>query len=188
MQAESKPTIVLVHGAWVDGSGWRPVHDRLVDDGYKVVVAKHPLTSFDADLTAVKRILGMQTGPVVLVGHCYGGTIIANAGNDPKVKALVYIAAHALDEGETPIGNDSRFVDSTSHAGKDVRKTADGFLYFEPPAYVQDYAADLDPATAWFEAHGSKPRTGVRWWVSACWRTSSTTWRSRRPCNGAAWR
>jgi len=157
MQADSKPTIILVHGAWVDGSGWRPVHDRLIEADYKVVIAQHPLTSFEADLTAIKRILDMQTGSVVLVGHCYGGAIITNAGNDPKVKALVYIAAHALDEGETPIGNDSKFVNAASHAGRDVRKTADGFLYFEPSMFMEDYAADLDRATARFEANAQVP-------------------------------
>ncbi|WP_205287742.1 alpha/beta fold hydrolase [Luteibacter yeojuensis] len=157
MQADSKPTIVLVHGAWVDGSGWRPVHDRLIDAGYRVVVAQHPLTSFEADLAAVERIVALQTDPVVLVGHCYGGAIVTAAGNDPKVKALVYIAAHALDEGETPLDNDRRFVNATSHAGKDVRETTDGFLYFEPAMYMEDYAADLDPATARFEANAQVP-------------------------------
>jgi pimeloyl-ACP methyl ester carboxylesterase len=156
-QAVSKPAIVLVHGAWVDGSGWRPVFDRLVKDGYRVVIVQQPLTSFDADLTAVKRILALQTGAVVLVGHCYGGAIITNVGNDPKVKALVYIAAHALEEGETPIGNDRKFVNAASHAGKDVRKTVDGFLYFEPSMYAEDNAADLDPATARFAANAQAP-------------------------------
>lgn len=156
-QPARRPTIVLVHGAWANGSGWRPVYDRLASAGYRVVVAQQPLTSFEADVAAVTRVLAMQTAPVVLVGHCYGGAVITRVGNDPKVKALVYIAAHALAEGETPLGNDKAFVDPTSRAGKDVRMTPDGFLYFEPSAFVEDYAADLDPATALFEAHAHVP-------------------------------
>jgi len=146
-------TIVLVHGAWTNGSGWRSVHDRLVDRGYCVAVAQQPLTSFEADVAAVERVLAMRPDPVVLVGHCYGGAVITRVGNDPKVRSLVYIAAHALEEGETPLGNDRKFVDPTSHAGADVRTTPDGFLYFEPSAYIEDYAADVDPATAHFQAH-----------------------------------
>lgn len=156
-QTTAKPTIILVHGAWVTGNGWRPVHDRLVRDGYRVVIAQHPLTSFQADVTAVQRILALQTGPVLLVGHCYGGAVVTHAGNDPKVKALVYIAAHAPDEGETPIGNDRKFVNPASHAGKDVRRSSDGFLTFDPTMYREDYAADLDPVTARFEADAQVP-------------------------------
>lgn len=148
-----KSTIVLVHGAWTNGSGWRSVHDRLIEKGYSVSVVQQPLTSFEADVAAVARVLAMQAGPVVLVGHCYGGAVITRVGNDPKVRALVYIAAHALEEGETPLGNDRKFVDPASHAGMDVRTTPDGFLYFEPSAYIEDYAADLDSATAHFQAH-----------------------------------
>src|SRR6202451_3180918 len=91
--------IVLVHGAWVNGSGWKPVFEILVKDGYHVSVAEHPLTSFGDDITAVKRVIAMQDGPIILVGHSYGGAIITDVGNDPKVVGLVYIAAHALDEG-----------------------------------------------------------------------------------------
>jgi len=97
--------IVLVHGAFVNGSGWKPVFEILVKQGYHVSVAEHPLTSFGDDVTAVKRVLAMQEGPTILVGHSYGGAIITDVGNDPKVVGLVYIAAHALDEGETEIAN-----------------------------------------------------------------------------------
>lgn len=152
-----RPTIILVHGAWVSGDGWRPVYERLVKHGYDVVVARPPLTSFDEDVASVRRTLARRAGPIVLVGHCYGGAIITNVGNDPKVKALVYIAGHAPDEGETELANDTKYVNPASHAGSDVRKTADGFLYFEPSAYVEDLAADLDPATARFEAHAQVP-------------------------------
>src|SRR5471030_298999 len=101
--------IVLVHGAWVNGSGWKPVYDILVKDGYHVSVAEHPLTSFGDDVTAVKRIVDMQDGPTILVGHSYGGAIITDVGNAPKVVGLVYIAAHALDKGETEVGNGKLF-------------------------------------------------------------------------------
>src|SRR6266436_6581255 len=99
--------IVLVHGAWVDGSGWRPVYDILVRDGYNVSVAQHPLTGLDADVAATKRILERLDGPCILVGHSYGGAVITEAGVDSHVAALVYIAAHAPDEGETETGNGS---------------------------------------------------------------------------------
>jgi pimeloyl-ACP methyl ester carboxylesterase len=152
-KAADKPTIVLVHGAWVNGSGWRPVYEQLVARGYTVVVAQHPLTSFDADTAAVQNTVASINGPIVLVGHSYGGAIVTKVGNDPKVKALVYIAAHALDEGETEVGNGKKYPNI---AGKDVKKTADGFLYLDPKAYPADFAADLDPATAAFEAQAQE--------------------------------
>jgi pimeloyl-ACP methyl ester carboxylesterase len=92
--------IVLVHGAWVDGSGWRPVYDILVRDGYNVTMVQEPETSFQDDVTAAKRVLERQPGPCILVGHSYGGSIITEAGTDPHVVGLVYIAAHAPDVGE----------------------------------------------------------------------------------------
>src|SRR5208282_4560209 len=92
--------IVLVHGAWVDGSGWRPVYDILIKDGYSVTMVQEPETSFEADVTAAKRILDLQPGPCILVGHSYGGSIITEAGVDPHVVGLVYVAAHAPDVGE----------------------------------------------------------------------------------------
>src|SRR5476649_97723 len=134
VQAAPVHNIVLVHVAWVNGSGWKPVYDILVKDGYHVSVAEHPLTSFDDDVTAVKRIVEMQDGPTILVGHSYGGAIITDVGNDPKVVGLVYIAAHALDKGETEVGNGKQYPNATGKAG-DVRKTADGFLYLDPAHY-----------------------------------------------------
>jgi pimeloyl-ACP methyl ester carboxylesterase len=155
MAATPVKDIVLVHGAWVNGSGWRPVYDILVKDGYHVSVAEHPLTSFGDDVTAVKRIVDMQQGPVILVGHSYGGAIITDVGNDPKVVGLVYIAAHALDEGETEVANGKRFPSATSKT-PDIKKTADGFLYLDPAKYPADFAADLNPAQAAFEANAQE--------------------------------
>src|ERR1700676_2382899 len=146
--AEPVKNIVLVHGAWVNGSGWKPVYEILVKHGYHVSVAEHPLTSFGDDVTAVKRVIAMQDGPTILVGHSYGGAIITDVGNDPKVVGLVYIAAHALDEGETEVANGKKFPNAT----KAVKKTADGFLYLDPAYYPADFAADLAPAQAQFEA------------------------------------
>ena len=147
--------IVLVHGAWVNGNGWKPVYDILVKDGYRVSIAEHPLTSFADDVTAVKRIVDQQDGPTILVGHSYGGALITEAGNDAKVTGLVYIAAHALDQGETEVANGKRYPSETSKTA-DIRKTADGFLYLDPARYPADFAADLPPAQARFEANAQE--------------------------------
>jgi pimeloyl-ACP methyl ester carboxylesterase len=155
MAATPVHNIVLVHGAWVNGSGWKPVYDILVKDGYHVSVAEHPLTSFDDDVTAVKRTVDMQDGPTILVGHSYGGAIITDVGNDPKVVGLVYIAAHALDQGETEVYNGKRYPNATSKTS-DVKKTADGFLYLDPAHYPADFAADLPLKQAQFEANAQE--------------------------------
>src|SRR5262245_55652405 len=90
----SKPTsIVLVHGAFVDGSGWQKVHEILTKDGYEVLVVQNPTITLDGDIAATKRVIANAKNPVVLVGHSYGGAVITEAGNDPKVRNLVYIAA-----------------------------------------------------------------------------------------------
>jgi len=148
---ENRPikNIVLVHGAFVDGSGWKPVYDILVRDGYNVSVVQQPLTSLPDDVAATKRILARQDGPCVLVGHSYGGAIITVAGNDPHVAALVYIAAHALDAGESEAENGKKMPNST----KAVVKTPDGFLYLNPSAFYADFAADLPREQAEFEGH-----------------------------------
>ena len=93
--------IVLVHGAWADGSGWKGVYDILAKQGYHVSIVQEPETSFEADVTAVKRIIAQQKGSCLLVGHSYGGAVITEAGNDPSVAGLVYIAAHMPDAGES---------------------------------------------------------------------------------------
>lgn len=155
LAATKVANIVLVHGAWVNGSGWKPVYDILTKDGYRVSVAEHPLTSFQDDVTAVKRIVDMQDGPTILVGHSYGGALITDVGNDPKVVGLVYIAAHALDEGETEVSNGKKYPSATSQTS-DIKKTADGFLYLDPAKYPADFAADLDPQQAQFEANAQE--------------------------------
>ena len=101
--AQTKPAakdIVIVHGALVDGSGWRAVYDILTKDGFHVTIVQEPLTGLAEDVDATKRVIDQQTGPVVLVGHSYGGSVITEAGDDPKVSALVYVAALQPDAGE----------------------------------------------------------------------------------------
>ncbi|MDB5603800.1 MAG: alpha/beta hydrolase [Bradyrhizobium sp.] len=148
-QAAAVHNIVLVHGAFVSGAGWKPVYDILVRDGYHVSVAQHPLTSVSEDVSAVNRVLAMQDGPTILVGHSYGGAIITEAGNDSHVVGLVYIAAHALGQGETEAANGKRFPSAT----KAIKKTDDGYTYLDPAFYQADFAADLPKEQAQFEAN-----------------------------------
>lgn len=145
--------IVLVHGAFVDGSGWKPVYDILVKKGYHVSVTEQSLTSFAGDVAAVKRILAMQDGPCILVGHSYGGAIITVAGNDDHVAGLVYIAAHAPDTGESEGGNGKRYPS----AYKSLQKGADGFDYIAPDRFHADFAADLPKSIADFAANAQMP-------------------------------
>src|SRR5580698_2928557 len=101
--------IVLVHGAWADGSGWKGVYEILVKDGYKVSVVQEPETSFEDDVAATKRVLALQDGPCILVAHSYGGAVITEAGADPSVLGLVYVAAHMPDTGENEADDGKRF-------------------------------------------------------------------------------
>ncbi|ARJ42665.1 alpha/beta hydrolase [Pantoea alhagi] len=154
-QAQAQPVqnIVLVHGAFVGGAGWRPVYDQLTHDGYNVTLVQEPLTSFSQDVAATRRVIEQQNGPVILVGHSYGGAIISEAGNDSKVTGLVYIAAHALDNGETEASNGKKYPNS-AHP---FIKSGDGYLTIAPEYYHSDFAADLPAAQADFEAHAQMP-------------------------------
>src|SRR3954471_938175 len=98
---EGVKNVVLVHGGFVDGSGWQGVYDVLTKDGYTVAIVQNPTTSLADDVAVTKRVIQAQAGPVILVGHSYGGAVITEAGNDPQVAALVYIAAFAPDQGES---------------------------------------------------------------------------------------
>ena len=99
--SDASPTVVLVHGGFVDGSGWQGVYEHLKKDGYDVSVVQNPTLSLADDVAATKRVIDAQSEPVILVGHSYGGAVITEAGNHPKVAALVYIAAFAPDKGES---------------------------------------------------------------------------------------
>ncbi|WP_236795024.1 alpha/beta fold hydrolase [Amycolatopsis sp. GM8] len=138
--------IVLVHGALADGSGWRGVFDRLTAKGYHVSVVQEPETSLADDIAATRRIIDQQDGPVVLVAHSYGGEVITQAGDDPKVKALVYVAAAVPDVGES-VNNLFEHIPSPTH---DIKPTADGWLMIDPQKFHADFAADLPAREADF--------------------------------------
>jgi pimeloyl-ACP methyl ester carboxylesterase len=173
-QAASVTIIVFVHGAFVDGSGWQSVYDLLVKDGYHVSVVQQPLTSLEDDVRATTRILDQQSGACILVGHSYGGAVITEAGIHPKVAGLVYVAAHALDNGETEVANGRRFPNS-AHP---LVKTSDGFLFLDPANFAEDFAADLPRDQAEFMAHAqmltaakvfSTPITKPAWKEKPSW-------------------
>ena len=147
--------IVLVHGANTDGSGWRGVYDILTNDGYHVSVVQQPLTGLDEDVAATRRVLDQQDGPVVLVGHSYGGTIITVAGADPKVRALVYVAALQPDVGESTNQLASSMPGATPPS--DIKPTKDGFLFVDPRRFAADTAADVPAAQARYMANSQMP-------------------------------
>src|ERR1700689_3575577 len=143
--------IVLVHGAWADGSGWKGVYDILVKDGFNVNIVQEPETSFQDDVTAVKRILALQDGQSILVAHSYGGAVITEAGTDPSVAGLVYVAAHMPDAGENEGDDGKRFPSDLAKSGA-LKKTADGFTYLDPAQFHEYFAADLSAEQAAFMA------------------------------------
>src|ERR1700723_877407 len=143
--------IVLVHGAWADGSGWRGVYDILVKDGYRVTIVQEPETSFREDVAATKRPLALQDGPSILVAHSYGGAIITEAGTDSSVAGLVYVAAHMPDAGENEADDGKRFPSDLSKSTA-IKTTADGFTYLDPAQFHEYFAADLSAEQAAFMA------------------------------------
>jgi pimeloyl-ACP methyl ester carboxylesterase len=178
-RAEPVKNIVLVHGAFADGSGWRDVANILVKDGYTVSVVQEPLTSLADDVAATKRVLELQQGPALLVGHSYGGVVITEAGNAPNVVGLVYIAAFIPDNGESAVS----LLSSAPAANNDMRATKDDFLYLDPVAFPADFAADLAPAQANFMAHaqqmlakaaGGAPVTAAAWHQKKSWALIAT--------------
>src|ERR1700726_1172815 len=134
--------IVLVHGAWADGSGWKGVYDILVKDGFNVSIVQEPETSFTDDVAATKRVLVQQDGPCILVGHSYGGAVITEAGTDSSVVGLVYVAAHMPDSGEKESEDGKRFPSDLAKSGA-IKKTSDGFTYIDPTQFHELFAADL---------------------------------------------
>src|SRR4030088_1849665 len=171
-QSEVK-NIVLVHGAWADGSGWRGVYDNLVRDGFKVSIVQEPETSFKDDVAATKRILSLQDGPHILVAHSYGGAVITEAGTDPSVAGLVYVAAHMPDAGENEADDGKRFPSDLSKSGA-IKKTADGFTYLDPAQFHEYFAADLSAEQAAFMARAQVPNFADNFKAvitAAAWRT-----------------
>jgi pimeloyl-ACP methyl ester carboxylesterase len=155
MESTVVKNVVLVHGGFVDGSGWQGVHKALKKSGYAVTIVQNPTFSLADDVAVTKRALAAQNGPVILVGHSYGGVVITEAGNDPKVAGLVYIAAFAPDKGE-----------SVSALIKDpppgapippILPPQDGYLFLDKAKFASSFAADVSPDLAEFMADSQVP-------------------------------
>jgi pimeloyl-ACP methyl ester carboxylesterase len=155
MQSTVVKNVVLVHGGFVDGSGWQGVHKALKKSGYAVTIVQNPTFSLADDVAVTKRALAAQNGPVILVGHSYGGVVITEAGNDAKVAGLVYIAAFAPDKGE-----------SVSALIKDpppgapvppILPPQDGYLFLDKAKFASSFAADVSPDLAEFMADSQVP-------------------------------
>ncbi|SHN43142.1 alpha/beta fold hydrolase [Cryptosporangium aurantiacum] len=147
--------VVLVHGAWVDGSGWRAVHDLLIADGFAVSVAQNPTVTLADDAAAVRRVLDQQTGPTILVGHSYGGAVITEAGTHENVVGLVYVAAFAPDKGESV--NSLIPEPQPGTPVPPILPPADGFLLLDREKFPEAFAADLPADEARFLAASQTP-------------------------------
>ncbi len=176
--ADPIKNIVLVHGAWVDGSGWKPVYKILSKEGFHVTMVQEPETSFSADVAATKRILDLQDGPTLLVGHSYGGSVITEAGVDPKVVGLVYVAAHAPDVGEDEGELGKKMPSVLAKTAGAIEKTPDGFTYLKPSELPKLFAPDLPRQQAEFESRSqvlaaasvfNTPLTAAAWKTKPSW-------------------
>src|SRR5437588_5904474 len=148
-------TIVLVHGGFVDGSGWESVYKILKKDGYNVAIVQNPTISLADDVAATKRIVHAQNGPVILVGHSYGGAVITEAGTDPQVAGLVYIAAFAPDKGESV---STLIADPPPGAPvPPILPPQEGYLFLDRAKFHASFAADVDEAKAAFMADSQVP-------------------------------
>ena len=165
--------VVLVHGGFVDGSGWEGVYQILKKDGYKVSIVQNTTLSLADDVAATKRIIAMQDGPVILVGHSYGGVVITEAGNDPKVERLVYIAAFAPDKSESV---EALIKDPPPGAPvPPILPPQDGFLFLDREKFHDSFAADVDSKLASFMADSQVP-----WGLGALSGTiSEPAWRNK---------
>ena len=148
-EAFKTKNVVLVHGAFADGSSWSGVVDFLQAAGLHVVAIQNPLTSLKEDIETTKRALAMQNGPTVLVGHSYGGTVISEVGVDPKVTGLVYVAALAPEPGEdvSPTGKLTMQFLPTPPAGASIHPT-NGFAQFDEKGFIENFAPDVPPCRA----------------------------------------
>jgi pimeloyl-ACP methyl ester carboxylesterase len=147
--------IVLVHGGFVDGSGWEGVYRILTKDGYRVSVVQNPTITLADDVSVTKRILAIQSGPVILVGHSYGGVVITEAGNDPRVAGLVYVTAFAPDKGESV---SSLIKDPPPGAPvPPILPPQDGYLFLDKAKFPASFAADVDSQKAAFMADSQVP-------------------------------
>ena len=176
--AEPLKNIVLVHGAWVDASGWKAVYDILRKEGFNVTMVQEPETSFADDVTAAKRVLDMQDGPTLLVGHSYGGSIITEAGVHPNVAGLVYVAAHAPDVGEDEAALGKKTPSVLAKTEGAIKKTPDGFTYLNRPDFLTLFAPDVPRERAEFSSRSqvlaaaqvfSTPLTAAAWKTKPSW-------------------
>jgi pimeloyl-ACP methyl ester carboxylesterase len=147
--------VVLVHGGFVDGSGWQGVYDTLTKDGYVVSIVQNPTISLADDVARTRRTLAAQNGPVILVGHSYGGVVITEAGSDPKVAGLVYIAAFAPDKGESV----SALIENPPPGAPvaPIVPSGDGYLFVDRAKFHESFAADISPQAAAFLADSQVP-------------------------------
>ncbi|MER8571314.1 alpha/beta hydrolase [Mesorhizobium sp. M1409] len=180
-QAADVKSIVLVHGGFVDGSGWQGVYDILKKDGYDVTIVQNPTTSLADDVAVTKRAIAAAPGNVVLVGHSYGGVVVSEAGTDPKVAAVVYIAAFAPDAGESV----SSLIASPAPGAPvpPILPPVDGFLFLDKTKFAGSFAADVKPDLASFMAASQVPWgvaaldgkvTAPAWKVKPSWYLVST--------------
>jgi pimeloyl-ACP methyl ester carboxylesterase len=165
--------IVLVHGGFVDGSGWEGVYQILKKDGYNVSIVQNPTISLEDDVVVTKRILTVQDGPAILVGHSYGGAVITEAGNHPKVAGLVYITAFALDKGESVA---ALIKDPQPGAPvPPILPPQDGYLFLDRAKFPASFAADVDAEKAAFMADSQVP-----WGVAALsGKISEPAWKTK---------
>ena len=154
--AASTKNIVIVHGAFGDGSGWEGVYRILTSDGYKVTIVQNATASLAADVTATQNVLAAQNGPVVLVGHSYGGAVITEAGNDPKVKNLVYVAAYVPDVGES-VGSLLGKADPSLPAPPILIDGKKGIALLDREKFPEFFAADVERSKAEFMAASQAP-------------------------------
>ena len=171
--AQATKNIVLVHGGFVDGSGWEGVYSLLKKDGYNVAIVQNPTISLAGDVAATKLVINEQDGPVILVGHSYGGAVITEAGTDPKVVGLVYIAAFAPDKGESV---NSLIKDPPPDAPvPPILPPKDGYLFLDKSKFPASFAGDVDAEKAAFMADSQVP-----WGVEALsGEISEPAWKSK---------
>ena len=152
---EGAKNVLLIHGGFVDGSGWQAVYDLLKTDGYNVSVVQNPTTSLADDVAVTKRLLAAQDGPSILVGHSYGGVVVTEAGNDPGVEGLVYIAAFAPDRGESV----SSLIQNPPPGAPvpPILPPQDGFLFLDRSKFHASFAADVNADAAAFMAASQVP-------------------------------
>src|SRR5262245_39974352 len=165
--------VVLVHGGFVDGSGWQGVYDSLKKDGYTVSIVQNPTISLADDVAVTKRVLAAQDGPAILVGHSYGGVVVTEAGHDSKVAGLVYVAAFAPDSGESV----ASLIQNPAPGAPvpPILEPQDGFLFLDKERFAASFAADVNPETAAFMADSQVP-----WGVEALTGAiSQPAWKSK---------